>query len=126
MQKSNVLFRTPSDGWTFPPFLLLSFFFYQKVLSRRSARLFSSRRNLIWAPLPPHAQASVFPPPLVRGRGEGYTLASGRGGGSVLIPTRGQTLWFSHPSEGTLGIGTLCFLLTEKNRTLDFGLHKVW
>ncbi len=41
----------------------------------------------------PHPQASVFPPPrLVRG---GYTLARGRGGGGVPVPTRGQTLWYS-------------------------------
>jgi hypothetical protein len=56
---------------------------------RQSAELFlqSSELGL------PHPQASVPPPPLWFVGG--YTLACGRGGGGVPIPTSGQTLWYS-------------------------------
>ncbi len=52
---------------------------------------FSSRR--IGTPPTPRPQASVSPPPF--GSGGRGTLAGERGGGSVPIPTRGHTLWYS-------------------------------
>ena len=53
---------------------------------RQSAKLFSSRRK--WDSTTPL-------PPAVPGEGgtRGGTLACGRGGGGVPIPTRGQTLY---------------------------------
>jgi hypothetical protein len=61
--------------------------------SRQSARFFplSSKLGL---PPPPYPQASVFPPPLVGGGG-GVQTRWGRWVGGILIPTRGQMLWYS-------------------------------
>ncbi len=51
----------------------------------------------------PSPAGECVPPPLVRGGG-GFTLACGRGGWCVPIPTRGQTLWYSSY------ICTLCWI----------------
>ena len=62
------------------------------VCVHRVLSFFSSRRN--WdSPTPSPLQAAVTPPPPpVPGGG---SLASGRGGRGVPIPTRGHTLWYS-------------------------------
>ncbi len=60
--------------------------------SRQSAKI-SLQSSELGLPHPITPQASVAPPPLVRG-GRGI-LAGERGGGRVLISTRGHTLWYS-------------------------------
>ncbi len=64
-----------------------------RTQSRQNAKLFSSRLNWIETPPTPHPQASVPSPPLVLGGGA-HSLAR-EGGGTVPIPMRGHTLWYS-------------------------------
>jgi hypothetical protein len=64
-----------------------------KVYSRdRVLSFFSTCRNRNWVSPTPSPAGERAPPP---GSGDRGTLACGRGGGGVSIPTRGQTLWCS-------------------------------
>ncbi len=69
----------------------------------------------IGTPPPPHTRAIALPLfwfSVERGGPLHYPLDCGRGGGTVLIPTRGQTLWYSRY------IYVLCGSVCRRNRRL--------